>query len=172
MPKHHKRKQPLEGDGRDHKKINRCDPVRVVTKKSLPSLRRPTSPRHHVFRDRRLGNIDAEFQQLTVDPGRTPERILKTDPPNEVANLLVYFWPPTQTTGFPSPVGGEAHPMPTHDGLWPDDRYGVKDARKATIKPNEQGPIGPSQIQPTWRTLPKHIQLMPQDQNLGFKPPS
>jgi hypothetical protein len=33
--------------------------------------------------------------------------------------------------------------MPAHDGLWPDDRYGVKDARKAAIKPNKTGPDRP-----------------------------
>ncbi len=27
----------------------------------------------------------------------------------------------------------EAHSMPTHNSLGPDNRYGVKDARKATI---------------------------------------
>jgi hypothetical protein len=62
--------------------------------------------------------------------------------------------------------------MPAHDGLWPDDRYGVKDARKAAIKPNKTGPDRPKSKQPTWRTLPKQVQLMPQDQNLGFKLPS
>jgi hypothetical protein len=29
--------------------------------------------------------------------------------------------------------------MPTHNSLGPDDGYGVKNARTATIEPNEQG---------------------------------
>ena len=31
---------------------NARDPIRVFAKEGLPSLKRPTSPRHHVFQDR------------------------------------------------------------------------------------------------------------------------
>jgi hypothetical protein len=40
----------------------------------------------------------------------------------------------------------EAHSVPTHNGFGPDDGYDIKDARKATIEPNEQGAVGPAQI--------------------------
>jgi acetate kinase len=33
---------------------------------------------------------------------------------------------------------------PTHDGLRPDDGYGVKHARTATIQPDEHGSVGPT----------------------------
>jgi hypothetical protein len=62
--------------------------------------------------------------------------------------------------------------MPTHDSLRPDDGYGVKDARATTIKPNEQGSVSPTQIQSAWRALPQNIELIPQDQDFGFQPPS
>ena len=62
--------------------------------------------------------------------------------------------------------------MPTHDGLGPDDGYGVKDARAATVEPNEQGTVGPTQIHSTWSALLEDIELMPQDQVFGFQPPS
>ena len=55
--------------------------------------------------------------------------------------------------GLPSPVSRETHSMPTHDGLRPDDGYGVKDARTATIKPDEHGSVGPTQLYSTWCTL-------------------
>jgi hypothetical protein len=48
----------------------------------------------------------------------------------------------------------------------------VKDAREAAIKPDQQRAIGPSHVQPTWRTPVKYVQLMPQQQDLGFQPPS
>jgi hypothetical protein len=61
--------------------------------------------------------------------------------------------------------------MPAHDGLGPDDRYGVKDARAATIEPNEQSAVEPTQMQATaWRTLPKNVELMPQYHDLGLQP--
>jgi hypothetical protein len=62
--------------------------------------------------------------------------------------------------------------MPTHDGFGPDDGNGVKDARAATVEPNEQGTVGPTQMQPTWHALLQDIELMPQNQDFGFQPPS
>jgi len=37
-----------------------------------------------------------------------------------------------------------------HNCLGPDDGYGVKNARIATIEPNEQGAVGPTQMQSAW----------------------
>ena len=62
--------------------------------------------------------------------------------------------------------------MPPHHGLRPDDGYGVKDARAATVKPNEQGTVGPTQMRSVWCALPQHIELMPQYQDFGFRTPS
>ena len=81
-------------------------------------------------------------------------------------------WSATERTGLPSPVSGEPHSVPAHDRLGPDDGYGVQGARNAAIKPNKQNPIGPAQIQSTWRAQSKHAQLMTQNHNFGFKPRS
>jgi hypothetical protein len=51
--------------------------------------------------------------------------------------------------------------MPPHDGLRPDDGHGVKDARAATVEPNEQGTLGPTQMRSMWCTLLQNIELMP-----------
>jgi hypothetical protein len=59
--------------------------------------------------------------------------------------------------------------MPTQDGLGPDDGYSVKDARAATIEPNEQSTIGPTQMRSAWRSLLQDIELMPQYHDLGFQ---
>src|ERR1019366_470139 len=47
--------------------------------------------------------------------------------------------------GFPSPKCCEAFAMPTHDRLRSDNRYGIKDARKAAVEQNEQRAIDPGQ---------------------------
>jgi hypothetical protein len=60
--------------------------------------------------------------------------------------------------------------VPAYDRLGSDDGYGVKNARKATIEPNEQSAIGPAQIQSTWRALPQEVDLIPQYQDFSFKP--
>jgi hypothetical protein len=59
--------------------------------------------------------------------------------------------------------------MPAHDGLGPDDGCGVKNARTATIEPNEQGAVDPPQKQAARRTPLQDIQLMSQCQDLGFQ---
>ena len=61
--------------------------------------------------------------------------------------------------------------MPTHNSLGPDDGNGVKYARTATIEPNEQSAVGSTQMQSAWHAL-EDIELMPQDQDFGFQPPS
>jgi hypothetical protein len=71
-------------------------------------------------------------------------------------------------TGLPSPIGGEAHSMPTHDSLGLDDGIGIKDARAATIEPNAQRAIGPTQIQSTWCALLQDVELMSQYQDFGL----
>jgi len=62
--------------------------------------------------------------------------------------------------------------MPTHHSFGPDDGYGVKNARAAAIEPNEQGSVGPTQMQSAWHALLEDIELMPQEQDFGFQPPS
>ena len=119
--------------------------------------------------------IGSEFRQdspQAIDPGRSPERVLKAHSSDQVANLLIDPRSATERTGLPSPVSAEPHSVPAHDRLGPDDGYGVQNARKAAIKPNEQGAIGPTQIQWTRRAPSKHVQLMTENHNFGFKPGS
>jgi hypothetical protein len=81
---------------------------------------------HHVDRNRGLRDIDAPFEQLTVDLGSAPQRVLKTYSSDQVAHLFADPWSATARTALPSPVRGEARAMPTHNSLGPDDGYGVK----------------------------------------------
>ena len=53
--------------------------------------------------------------------------------------------------------------MPAHDSLRPDDAQGIKNARVATIEPDEQGAVDPTQMQSTARrALLQDVELMPQ----------
>jgi hypothetical protein len=141
----------------------------VIAKENLPGLQWPALPRHHVDRNRGLRDIDAQFEQLAVDLGSAPQRVLKTHSSDQIAHLFVNPWSATARTRFPSPVRGEAHSMPTHNSLGPDDGYGVKNTRTATIEPNEQGAVGPTQMQSAWCALLQDIELMPQYQDFGFQ---
>jgi hypothetical protein len=55
----------------------------------------------YVDRNRGLRDIDAQFEQLTVDLGSAPERVLKTHPSDQVAHLFADPWSATARTGFP-----------------------------------------------------------------------
>src|SRR5580693_487675 len=100
-----------------------------------------------------------------------PQRVLNTHSSDLIAHLFADPWSATARMGFPSPIRGEAHSMPTHYSLGSDNGYRVKNARTATIEPNEQGAVGPTQMQSAWRALLHDIELMPQYQDFGFQPP-
>src|SRR3974377_624103 len=95
-----------------------------------------------------------------MDTGRSPQRVLKAHSSNEVAHLLADPRSAPRGAGLPPPAGGKTHSMPAHDGLGSDNGYGVKNARTATIEPNEQGPAGPVQMHPAWRALLEEIELL------------
>ena len=122
-------------------------------------------------RNRGLRDIDARFALLTVDFGCASQRVLDTHSSDQIAHLFADPWAATARTGFPSPVRGEAHVMPTHNCLGPDNGCGVKKARTATIEPNEQGAGGPTQRQSARGALLQDMELMPQHQDFGFQPP-
>ena len=88
----------------------------------------------------------------------------------QIAHLFADPWPATARAGFPSPVRGEAHSMPTHNSLGPDDGYGVKNARTATIGQMNRA-VSPTQMQSAWCALLQDIELMPQYQDFRFQPP-
>jgi hypothetical protein len=78
MAENKKREQLLKGNRRNHKEINRRNPLHMIAKGRFPRLQWPIAPRHHVDRNRGLGDLDAELEQLAMDLGSAPQRVLKT----------------------------------------------------------------------------------------------
>jgi len=101
--------------------------------------------------------------------GSARQRPLKTHSSDQIAHVFADPRSAAARTRLLSPVSGKTHSVPTHDGLWPDDSYGAKDARAATVEPNEQDTVGPTQMHSTWYALLQNI-LMPQYQDFGFQP--
>jgi hypothetical protein len=60
-----------------------------------------------------------------MDARRSPQRIFRTHPPDQRAQLRGDLRSASKRAGFPTPVPTEAGPMPTHEGLGADDRDGV-----------------------------------------------
>src|SRR5262245_27443172 len=140
----------------------------MIAKEGFPSLQWPIPSRYHVHGNRGLSDRDAEFEQFTVNLGRAPQRVLKTHSSDQLAHLSGDPRSATRRVGFPSPVAGKTLAMPAH-GL--DDAQGIQNARVATIEPDEQDAVDPTQMQsPVWRSLLQDVELMPQYQDFGFQP--
>jgi len=69
--------------------IHRGDHFTMVTQKCFPSHASITKPActSHPARDRSLGDIKSKLQQFTVNPRRTPGRILDDHPENQFAQF-------------------------------------------------------------------------------------
>ncbi|MGD1029481.1 SBBP repeat-containing protein [Candidatus Binatus soli] len=76
--------------GRHNERIDGSDAFGVIPQQAAPGRGRRTSPSHHVLRDGRLADLDAELEQLNVDPGRALERVGAAHLPNQVTNLAVH----------------------------------------------------------------------------------
>ena len=76
--------------GRHDEHIDRSDAFGVIAQEAAPGRGRRTSPSHHVLRDGRLADLDAELEQLAVDPGRTPQRVGAAHLPNQITNLAIH----------------------------------------------------------------------------------
>jgi len=68
--------EDLETQGRHGKEVDGHQLLQVILQEGAPSLRRRFAAAHHVFADAGLADVDAEFEQLTVDAGCTPTGIL------------------------------------------------------------------------------------------------
>ena len=78
---------------------------------------------HHVFRDAGFGNLNAELEQLAVNPRRSPEWVLTTHGANQLAYLLGHARSPRLTVSdLPGPEQAKAFPVPANDGRGLDDK--------------------------------------------------
>src|SRR5262249_17739405 len=151
VAQHQKREQSLKGQGRNHKQINGRGCLRVVAEECLPTLRR-RSTLHHVFRDRRLGDLKAEHQQLAMDPRRSPLWILFAHPADEILQPAIDLWPLWPLPRFPTPERRKTSTMPAKDGLRLNDMRGTEQARPEPGQPHHQGPVTTAQSKAMRRT--------------------
>src|SRR6202022_835063 len=62
--------EQVKRDCRHDEHIHRSDPISVIADKGSPALRRRVSSPDHVFGDAGLADLDAELEQLAMDPRR------------------------------------------------------------------------------------------------------
>src|ERR1700745_1388488 len=66
-------------DCRHDEHIHRSDRISVIADECPPALRRRGSPPDHVLGHAGLSDIDAELEELSMDPRRSPQRIGNAD---------------------------------------------------------------------------------------------
>src|ERR1700686_1363913 len=129
--------QNLEGDRRQDKEVDRRDAVDVIAEKRPPALRRWPRMAAHVPSDRRLGDLEAELEQLTVNTRRAPQCVRTAHLANERAQLSRDHRSANTVAGSPAPIHPKPGTVPANDGLRPDDRNHLKDGRKPAREPNK-----------------------------------
>jgi hypothetical protein len=60
--------------------------------------------------------------------------------------------------------------MPAQDRLRSNDLAQIEQARHETGHPHHQGSVASAQLNPMWGTAQGNIELMPEEEVLGFKP--
>ena len=75
MPHDQQAIEQTERDCGNDEQIYRGHDVGMIAEERLPPLGRRTSSLGHVFGDARLSDRDAEFQQLSMDPWRSPQGV-------------------------------------------------------------------------------------------------
>ena len=59
----------------------------LIAKKNPPRLPRPSASSRHVARHGGLGDAETEHQKFTMDPRRTPEKVLTGHPYDQMVNF-------------------------------------------------------------------------------------
>jgi hypothetical protein len=95
------------------KRVDGGDTLGLIEQEATPGWRRCISSSHHVLGDCRLADLDAELEELSVNPGRAPERVGGVHLPNQITSLAIHRRPSCSRT--PAPKEVEALTVPLDD---------------------------------------------------------
>jgi hypothetical protein len=104
-----------------------------------------------------------------MDARRSPQRIFRTHPPDQRAQLRGDLRSASKRAGFPTPEPTEASSMPTHQGLGPDDRDGLEDRWKPSIQLDQEQAISVRELDTTAHPPLQQNQLMTERRVLCLK---
>ena len=104
------------------KKVDRNDAVGMVAEKRPPALRRGPRATAHIPSNRRLGDLEAELEQFTVNVWGAPERVRPAHLGNERAQLSRDLRPANLVARSPAPIRPKPSAVPANDRLRPDNR--------------------------------------------------
>ena len=126
-----------ERDCRYDKQVHRGDAISMVIKERLPTLRWQASPLDHIFGHTGLPDTDAELEQFTMDPRRSPQRIGNAHLSDKLAYLRRHNRSANVTSRLPAPIRSEPGAVSADNGVRLYDRQRIANLRKQPIETNE-----------------------------------
>jgi len=105
-----------------------------------------------------------------MDPRRAPKSVGQTHLSDQAPDLEWDLGPTAMRARLPAPVKAKARTMQPDDRLWLDNGDGVQHRRKQSIEPHEEQSVGRRKFRFRRRMPAQHVQLMPQQHDLGFQP--
>src|ERR1700686_1190297 len=156
-------------DCRHDEHIHRSDPISVVAEECPPALGWRVSSPDHVLSHARLSDIDAELEEFSMDPRRSPQRIGNAHLADKLAYLRRYSWSAPTAPRLPPPVRSEPGAVPFNHGLRLHDRQGAQHLRSQTIQAGEYQTVQHPERRPFRRFPPQHIKLTTQNRVFSLK---
>jgi len=135
--------QDSEGERWHREEVHGRDDVPVIAKESSPELAGlvPRIQATEVAGDGALGDVEAEFEKLTVNSRSAPGRILRHHPLDESSKLGIDLWPAEALWArLQAPEQPKASPMPGDNRFWFDND---QDVAPCSPKPAQQNPNYP-----------------------------
>ncbi len=120
MPYDDKTIEDLERDRWQDKKVDRRDAVGMVAEKRSPALRWWPRATEHIPSNRRLSDLEAELEQLTVNVWGAPERVRTAHLANERAQLSRDLRSANTVARSPAPIRPKPSTVPANDCFRPD----------------------------------------------------
>lgn len=138
--------------------------------KSAPGLRPRLAVPELVLADAGFADVDAQLEQLTMDRGRAPERVLAAQAPDQIANLTGKAGPTgLQAAYFLRPEEAKALAMPSNHSLRFDDGQCRAPVAPDSAQNHPQEPVDGFQARTFLRGTLQDTNLVSQCEDLQFQ---
>src|ERR1700687_1085668 len=169
MPHNQQAVEQTKRDCRYDEQIHRGDAVGMIAKERPPALGWRVSSLGHVLGHAGLPDIDADLEEFSMDPRRSPQRISNAHLADKLAYLRRYSWSATTAPRLPPPVRSEPGAVPFNHGLRLHDRQGAEHLRSQTIQAAEKQTVQHPDPRPFRQFPPQHVKLMTQNRVFSLK---
>jgi len=123
-----------------------------------------------VLGDGRLGDLEAELAEFTVDARCAPERVGRVHLPNQCSEVRIDGGPASGSwRGSPLPVERESASAPADDGVRSHDVDGASPAWPEPGEQRPEHPIGGTETRPLGRLALEDGQLMAHSEDCSLK---